>query len=65
MLENGVPSATDHRLGRCRQAPAAPGLVRNAGGGLVVEPNFSKIFVVYYARHNKTNAGHGSFVAVL
>jgi len=65
MLENGLPSVIDHRLGRYRQAPAAPGLVCNAGGGLVAEPNFSKIFVVYYAGHNSTITGHGSFVAPL
>ena len=65
MLENGLPSVIDHRLGRYRQAPAAPGLVRNAGGAVVVEPNISKIFVVYYAGHNSTNTGHGNFVAPL
>ena len=65
MLENGLPSAIDHRLGRYRKAPAAPGLVRNAGGGPVVEPNCSKIFVLKDEGCNSTNTGHGSFVAVL
>ena len=65
MLENGLPSVIDHRLGRYRQAPAAPGLVRNEGGGVVVEKNFSKIFVLKDKGHNSTNTGHGNFVAVL
>ena len=65
MLENGLPSVIDHRLGRYRQAPAAPGLVRNAGGGVVVEPNFSKIFVLKDKGYKSTNTGHGSFVVVL
>jgi hypothetical protein len=65
MLENGLPSVVDHRLGRYRQAPAAPGLVRNAGGGLVAEINISKIFVLKDEGHNSTNTGHGSFVAHL
>ena len=65
MLENGLPSVIDHRLGRYRQAPAAPGLVCNAGGGVVVEINFSKIFVLKDKGYNSTNTGHGSFVVVL
>ena len=65
MLENGFPSVIDHRLGRYRQAPVAPGLVRNAGGGPVVEPNISKIFVLKDKGCNSTNTGHGNFVADL
>jgi hypothetical protein len=65
MLENGLPSVIDHRLGRYRQAPAAPGLVRNAGGGPVVEPNFSKIFVLKDEGYNSTDTGHGNFVVAL
>jgi hypothetical protein len=65
MLENGLPSVIDHRLGRYRQAPAAPGLVLNAGGAFVVEIKFSKIFVLKDKGYNSTNTGHGSFVAHL
>jgi hypothetical protein len=65
MLENGLPSVIDHRLGRYRQAPAAPGLVRNAGGGVVVEFNMSKIFVLKDEGCNATKTGHGNFVSVL
>jgi hypothetical protein len=63
MLENGLPSAIHHR--RYRQAPAAPGLVRNAGGGLVVESNIIKIFVLKDEGHHSTKTGHWNFVSVL
>ena len=58
MLENGDPFATGHRLWQHWKTLAAPGLMRNAGRGLVVETNFSKLFVVQYTRYNTTNTRH-------
>ena len=61
MLENGFPSATDHRLGRYRQALTAPGVVARAEGGTKMETNFCKLLVVKDAGDDATNTRRRNF----